>query len=228
MRSLSKEFLDAIMKFFWRFLACVCALVAIYCGYDLLMVGKFSGAEFISIIAVSIAFVFMVIFLSEIQELSIGGAVLKLRDIKKDLDASVKNLERDRVSMFKVFVKLSMRFPGGLGSSRPFDERFELFFLLFERIQTSGCLNEVRGDVVNALILIRSNHIRKLSQYLGVDFDSSFDYFDIVSAALDPKVVADVVGRNKSSEDEVRSNIKGSLEVIEKMNSIDVLLKGNN
>lgn len=81
---------------------------------------------------------------------------------------------------------------------------------------------------MNALILIRSNHIRKLSQYLGVDFDSSFDYFDIVSAALDPKVVADVVGRNKSSEDEVRSNIKGSLEVIEKMNSIDVLLKGNN
>ncbi len=46
--------LGVVAKFFWRFLAFLFGLLLVFFAYGLLMEGKFSGVEFISVIVISI------------------------------------------------------------------------------------------------------------------------------------------------------------------------------
>lgn len=226
----SSRILGAVVKFALRFFAFIFGLFLIYFGYDLLMEGKLSGAEFVSIVVISIFSFFMVVLVFDIQEFSIGGAVLKLRDMKKDVDESVRQLERDRISMFKIFLRLSLNLSGGLADlNDPTDDRIDNFLLLVQKIESSGCLQDLKQDIIEPLKSIKEGQFKALGRYCCEEsLDSDAEYLDLVSIVLSCDFVRSVASKKGLGEERVREDLKKSLNLIKEIIRIGDLLEAKN
>ncbi len=172
----------------------------------------------------------MVVLVSDIQEFSIGGAVLKLRDMKKDVDESVRQLERDRISMFKIFLKLSLRLSGGFGDDNSsIDDRVGNFLLLVQKIESSGCLQDLKQDIIEPFELIREGQFEALKQYCaGEYFDPVAEYLELASVVLSCDFVRSVAAKKEFGEEKVREDLKKSLNSIKEMIRIGNLLEATN
>lgn len=90
----------------------------VYFGWDLLCAEKISGGEFVTLIIAFAVLGLIISFSSEVQEFSVAGNVVKLKEVKKEADKSIQDLKNARVGNFKFLLKLAARFPGGFASGK--------------------------------------------------------------------------------------------------------------
>jgi hypothetical protein len=176
-------------------------------GYCLLMADKLSGAEFVSLLIAFAVIGLILSFASEMQEFSIAGNIVKLKEVKKDADKSISELKAARTETFRFLLSLAKRHPGGFSDGGTVDERIDDFWNLYDQIVSFGCKEDLGNnllDVLNVLIkgqLSSISHYSDLisSKYLGSDIIPEPSQLTI--DALDNDSVETAANRNVASGD---------------------------
>jgi len=136
-------------------------------GYSLLISDELSGAEFVTLIIAFAGISFMVAFATEIQELSIGGNVIKLRQIRQEAEDAIVELNRAKIENVRFLLRLATRHPGGWGRQYKDDRVGDLIFLC-EIAHSINCFDELSEDLEHTLRSILLAQAKRLS-VLDVD-----------------------------------------------------------
>lgn len=138
----------------------------VYQGLMLLDTGKLTGAEFVSLISVFAVISLLVTFSDQVQEFSIAGAMVKLKEVKQEAGQAINELKQARTTTFKFLLKLTLRPSGGFKRLNS-DNRPENFWPLYEEIKQfdhQDELSEEIYEVVNELITSQLNVICVLTR----------------------------------------------------------------
>ena len=130
----------------------VVSLAGIACGLWLLIsVEKLSGTEFVAF-SLGFAVIGLIIaFAAEVQEFSIAGNGVKLKELRSEAERTIEDLKQARTEVFRFMVQKSIEFSGGWGSGSKVDERVEQFIKLFEQIEKFDCIKDLQIDISKAL-----------------------------------------------------------------------------
>ena len=142
----------------------VVGLVGIACGLWLLIsLEKISGAEFVAL-SLGFAVIGLIItFAAEVQEFSIAGNGVKLKELRSEAEKTIEELKEARTELFRILVQKGIFGSGGFGSGSIIDECTESFCELIEQIEKFDCLDSLRSDVEKSLKLILSRQYNNLS-----------------------------------------------------------------
>ncbi len=145
-------------------------LFSVVIGYYLLEDGALSGSEFVSLIVAFAVIGLIISFCSEVQEFSVAGNIVKLKEVKRDAEQSISELKSARTETFRFLLSLAKRYPGGLGGSGPVDERIPDFWNLYKQIEKFGCQEDLADDILDVLQTLAKgqiNTIGHLSDQIG-------------------------------------------------------------
>ena len=78
-------------------------------AFYLLSIGKFSGAEFTAFVIAFAVFGMVVAYAPEVQEISIAGNVVKLKEVKAEALKAIASLNKSRIEMLRIFFGLALR-----------------------------------------------------------------------------------------------------------------------
>jgi hypothetical protein len=122
---------------------------------------KLSGTEFVGF-SLGFAVIGLIIaFAAEVQEFSIAGNGVKLKELRSEAEKTIEELKEARTELFRVLVQKSYG-SGGFCSDCIVDECAESFCELIEQIEKFNCLNKLRLDVEKSLRLILSRQYNNL------------------------------------------------------------------
>lgn len=178
-------------------------------GY-LFYITKFTAGEVITFFTLCSVISLMLFFSSEVQEFSIAGNIVKLKEVRKDAEKAIDELKASRLTMFRFLLESTKKFDGGFTSISPKDERIDDFMFLYKNIEESGLIKELADKVAGCAALLMTAQIRScLSYYVkNIDFQQSYTPDEITVEALKNENIRQDNGRN---EDENRKLI---MEVI--------------
>ncbi|QMD26690.1 hypothetical protein HVZ46_19940 [Citrobacter freundii] len=127
--------------------------------------GKFSSTEFISSFSILTIISLIIFFATEIQELSIAGNIVKLREVKKDAEQVINDLQKSRLFTLSFLLDLSKKYNGGLASIGPKDERLDNFFFLYENIKTANLEKDLASKISSCADLFLQAQLKHCLQY---------------------------------------------------------------
>lgn len=124
-------------------------------GYCLLTEGRLSGAEFVSLVIAFAVFGLILSFASEVQEFSLAGNIVKLREVKREAERAISELEMARTETFRFLLSLAKRHPGGYSDAfDPLDSRVKDFWSLYNQIVAFKCDAELAANLTEVLDLL--------------------------------------------------------------------------
>ena len=126
----------------------------------------------------------MLYFSSEIQEFSIAGNIVKLREVRKDADKALKELQASRLTMFRFLLESTKKFSGGFADTSPKDERIDDFLFLYENIEQSGLTQELADKISGCAELFMIAQIRACQSYAKVDNSKHYTPDELTNEAL--------------------------------------------
>lgn len=174
--------------------AIVIFVLSLSLALSLLLFAKISGAEFAAFV---ISFAVLAIAIScapEIQEVSIAGNVVKLREVKAEAVAAIQSLNESRVEMLSVFLSLALKHGGGFASGSVIDPRNYQFWYLVGLIKKYQCVDSLRVQIGGNLHVLMFAQIRQLQErndkVNGLDKLPMPTVFELAEAVLSPDGVA--------------------------------------
>lgn len=194
------------MKIFLSLFGFVIAVVSICIGLDLLDQKQVSGGEFVALVIAFSIIGLVISFASDIQEFSVAGNIVKLKEVKKEAENSIEDLKRSRVDNFRFLLKLALKFPGGFGSGSTIDSRLSDFWLLYDQIVEFGCEDELKENLLNVTNILLGGQLSSIS-YSSADVGTIVERGIIPTPqkltiiALDNESVEKAAKRNASGED---------------------------
>ncbi|WP_335611668.1 hypothetical protein [Halopseudomonas sp.] len=201
-------------------------------GLYLLNQGKFSGSEFIAFVVAFAVLGLVTSFSSEVQEFSIAGNIVKLKEVKKDAEKTIIELKSARTETFRFLLSLAKRYPGGWGSDSTVDTRLADFWFLHTQIVKFGCEKELSGKISEVLdnLLIgqlssighSNNTVRE--KYHGKGITPSPG--ELTIEALDNESVLESAKRGvcKGSAEEIKKNLVVGLDEYKKLYDLRLAL----
>ncbi|MCU7645606.1 hypothetical protein [Pseudomonas piscis] len=135
----------------------VAVLLALYLLYD----SKLSGAEFVAFVFAFAVLCVAVGFAPEIQEVSIAGNVVKLREVKAEAIKTIESLKRSRVESHRALLKLALNVSGAFANEHPIDPRNSEFCRLVDLAREYDCLIELKPEILTGLdaLLAAQTHV---------------------------------------------------------------------
>lgn len=161
MKDTAKKRKNSILKYFVLIL-----LFIILCltSYRILLLEQINGPEFVALIMASIFVCVFLNFLEEIQELSIGGNVFRLRDAKHELEEAIEQLKVFRKETYNYFLKGALNISGGFGSIGLSDVRAKRFLELIDLIKAAGVMPDLKDEIHQKCIILLNHHLDYLYQ----------------------------------------------------------------
>ena len=203
------------------------ALFALALG--LLFASKFSGAEFTAFVLAFAVLAVAVGFAPEIQEVSIAGNVVKLKEVKAEAIRAIESLNRSRVEMLRVFLSLTLKHAGGFASSNPIDPRTYSFWNLLKLIREYQCLTELKDQLLmNARVLAGAqlrNIARRNSDPRIATPETLPDPLELAAIAFAPEGIEEAVTRTSPRPENYRDEIKEALAEYSKFHALIVELE---
>lgn len=120
------------------------AALALY----LLSLEKLSGAEFVAFVTAFAVIGVVVGFAPEVQEISIVGNVVKLRDVKKSVEIAIQSLTKARTESLRISLNMAVRLPGYSTSLGPVDARSRDFWSIIKLVRECNCLAELKDEAL--------------------------------------------------------------------------------
>lgn len=219
-----------------RILLCALGLTifiaSIFLGLYLLEENQFSGSEFVALVVAFAVLGLVVSFSSEVQEFSIAGNIVKLKEVKRDVEKTITELKSARTETFRFLLSLAKRYPGGWGSDSTVDTRLADFWFLYEKIVEFGCRDELKDDIFEVVNVLISGQLLSISQssdniyekYCGKQITPSPS--DLVIEALDSESVEKAAKRRvcDGSVDEIKRTLVIGLEEYKKLYDLRMTL----
>ncbi|WP_080562811.1 hypothetical protein [Aliivibrio fischeri] len=186
-------------------------------GMDFLEEGLLSGAE-LTVLLIAFAVIGLILYFStEIQEFSVGGNIVKLRQVKEEAEQSILDLKAAQIENFRLLISLAKRHPGGISAGNLInDSRVDDFWMLYDQIEKIKDYEVLANDLIETLELIMKGQLLCISgfsdnvaQYRSVPYLPEPD--DVMFEALDPTSVQQAVDRKVENGDS--SKIKAKLKI---------------
>ncbi|NLH05768.1 hypothetical protein [Acinetobacter baumannii] len=117
--------------------------------------------HFVTLIIFSTILSLIIAYFDEVQELSIGGNIVKLREAKKELQVTIDQLKSIKVSTYRMLLLKSLHSSGVFGSSYLVDSRAEYFFTLINEIIESDCFDDLKSEIKVPLISLLIDQLNK-------------------------------------------------------------------
>ncbi|TCB51097.1 hypothetical protein E0H80_06945 [Acinetobacter sp. ANC 4779] len=210
----------------------VVGLAGIACGLWLLIsLEKLSGTEFVAF-SLGFAVVGLIIaFAAEVQEFSIAGNGVKLKELRSEAERTIEDLKRARTEVFRFMVQKSIEFSGVLGSGSKVDERVEQFIKLFEQIEKFDCIKELQIDISKALNILMVGQFNNLA-FIHNNTKSVGDIFgskekpDLLYIELKDEMINQIIERiqPKQEFEYVKEDVIEGIKAYAKLYAIKVKL----
>lgn len=123
---------------------------------------KISGAEFVVLSLGFTVIAIIICFSKEVQEFSIAGNSVKLKELRIEAEKTIEELKEARTELFRILFQKSIAFSGGWGSDSKVDERVNSFISLFNQVEKFNCLKELKLDVSKALNVLMVSQFNQL------------------------------------------------------------------
>lgn len=128
------------------------SLAVLYYGfrtsYRLLDDGMIESGDFVTLIITVVVSSFVLAFLGELSEVSIGGYVIKLREAKHEAELTISQLRTLLVATFEPQLEMAMQVSGGFSDARSArDQRVDRFLRLLESIEKAGATESLRPKI---------------------------------------------------------------------------------
>lgn len=163
---------------------------------------KTTAGESITFFTICSVISLILYFSSEIQEFSIAGNIVKLREVRKEADKALAELQVSRLAMFKFLLESSKKFGGGFASISPKDERIDDFLFLYENIEQAGLVEELAEKIAGcAELLMRAQVVNCSSNYAKIDLNKYYTPDELTNEALRSENIRQ---GNSQTEDENR------------------------
>lgn len=139
----------------------VVGLTGIACGLWLLIsLEKLSGTEFVAF-ALGFAVIGLIIaFAAEVQEFSIAGNGVKLKELRSEAEKTIEELKEARTEVFRFLIMKSTEYLVSDALNSVIDERVDPFIKLFKQIEKFECIEALKLDIKKVL------HILMFDQYM--------------------------------------------------------------
>ena len=207
-------------------------LVGIACGLWLLIVlEKISGAEFVALSLGFSVIGLIIAFASEVQEFSIAGNGVKLKELRSEAEKTIEELKQARTELFRVLVQKSIHGSGGFGSDFIVDECIESFCELIEQVEKFDCLDNLKLDIEKSLKLILSRQYKNLyaihkSNKEYTDPFASYDSPRNLREKVSDESIQNYLSRKnpKPTIEQGRSELNDGVEAYSKLYAIKVKL----
>lgn len=145
------HFRSTSLRIFLSILGALLFLVSAKFGYCLLIEEKLSGAEFVSLVIAFAVIGLILSFASEVQEFSVAGNIVKLKEVKRDAEKSISELKAARTETFRFLLSLAKRHPGGFSDGGTVDGRVNDFWSLYDQIVEFNCEDELSNNLLEVV-----------------------------------------------------------------------------
>jgi hypothetical protein len=148
---------------------------------------KFTAGEAITFFTLCSVISLMLYFSSEIQEFSIAGNIVKLKEVRRDADKAIADLQSSRLNMFQFLLESTKKLSGGFSSVSPKDERLDDFMFLYTNIESAGLLKELAAKVVGCAELFMKAQLYSCQHYTNIDISRVYTPDELINEALRPE-----------------------------------------
>ncbi|GAM30504.1 hypothetical protein P23_1007 [Acinetobacter calcoaceticus] len=131
-------------------------------SYRLLFLDQIKSPEFVVLIIASMFICLIGYFLKEIQEFSIGGNLVKLKQAKDEVNEAIEQLKKFRIEAFRLFLLKAIEYPGGWARTGLKDERVESFIKLYTQIVNAKCDDDLREEIKKTNEQLLKDHLYEL------------------------------------------------------------------
>ncbi|EPN4993031.1 hypothetical protein ACT0L1_004372 [Vibrio vulnificus] len=165
-------------------------------SFLLLVHGYLNGSEFVAL-SFGIALLSLVAaFWKDVSELSIGGNIIKLREVKSELEDTVVGLKSSTIEMLKMHIKL-VRNPVSSGfyyEGANKDERIDNFWYIYGVIKELGIEKELASELKETLDVLLRNQLFALGclcrKTIHESYSTPFDSTTALPATRDLQKLA--------------------------------------
>lgn len=190
--------------------------MAVALALYLLNFGKLSGTEFVAFVVAFAVLALIVGYAPEVQEISIAGNVVKLKEIKAEAIKAIESLNKSRVEMLRVFLGLALKHEGGFGSEGPVDARSGHLWKLFDLAKEYDCQKELKVEIMLALkhlLISQLYSIRWRNKHEGIMCAEPFmEPMDLAAIALDPAGIQAALEQRSPKPDNFVDEIRLALK----------------
>ncbi|MFV8835981.1 hypothetical protein ACNSTU_13530 [Aquisalimonas sp. APHAB1-3] len=213
------------MRIILSVLGLILFLSSVAMGFYLLDDGALSGSEFVSLIVAFAIIGLIISFASEVQEFSVAGNIVKLKQVKRDAERSMSELESARTETFRFLLSLAERHAGGFAGDGPVDERIPDFWALYYQIEKFGCKEDLADDLLRVLETLAKGQINTIG-YLSDQVLAEYRRVgslpppsELVSVALSEESIGQAATRGVCSgnADKVRGLVAEGLQEYRKI-----------
>lgn len=147
-----------------------------------------SGAEFVALSLGFSVIGLIIAFAAEIQEFSIAGNGVKLKELRSEAEKKIEELDQAKIEIFRLLIQKSIWGSAHWGGGEAIvDERVNAFCSLVEIVEENYCLNFIRLDVEKAL----QNIINGQYNNLNVIHHQNKSYLDPLNSYDSPRYLSD-------------------------------------
>ncbi|MGR0279640.1 hypothetical protein ACUM5Y_11420 [Marinomonas dokdonensis] len=196
--------------------------VTVFIGIELLQSYKLTGAEFVSLVSIFAVISLLISLSDQVQEFSIAGNLVKLKEVKHDVQLAIIELQYARDSNFRALLKLSLQTGGALSDiSNPKEERVNKFWDIFQAIKQANAYNNLTEDILSTLeSVIRAQRYKIMdSCSLHTNRENEIHPDDLLIERLEPSVIDEQISRTTPTPDieEVRTGLKEAIREYRKL-----------
>lgn len=218
------------MRIFLGVIGFALFVLATALAFYLLSVGKFTGSEFTAFVVAFAVLGVVIGFAPEVQEISIVGNVVKLKEVKAEALKAIASLNESRIEMLRIFLGLALKSSGGFASNSPIDPRAHHFWKLLALVKEYGCLEELKAEVtvsVKVLIVSQLRNISRRNRSEKIIVSEPFlDPLELAAVAFDSTGIEAAKAATSPPPENYREEIKEALEEYSKFYELMIELEG--
>lgn len=197
-------------------------------AFYLLLIGKFSGSEFTAFVVAFAVLAMVIAYAPEVQEISIAGNVVKLKEVKAEALKAIESLNKSRIEMLRTFLGLALKHSGSFASGSPIDPRTHAFWKLLDQIKEYDCLTELKDDVIvstKVLLAGQLNNISRRNRNARIVVSEPYpDPLDLAAIAFDVKGIEAAEAATSPAPDDYKGEIKEALVEYSKLYDLMIQL----
>lgn len=138
-----------------------------YFGIGMLEAEKFTGVEFIAWSTLLLFAGIAMVFLSEIQEMSVGGFLIRLDQAKKDSEVLLHNIEVAKVDIYAALLDGVWGGDGAFYVDGREEPTVKRFWGVWEKIVQNGIEQQLAPQVLNMLLTLARLQLLRVSHCGG-------------------------------------------------------------
>lgn len=188
------------MRFLLAGVALVVFIGALCLGFELLMFGSFSGAEFISFVVAFAVICVAVGYGPEVQEISIAGNIVKLKEIKAEAVTAIEGLKESRVEMLRMNLDFALVHGYLEREDLLVDKRVDNFWTIVRLAEKYKCIEALKFEILKSIDVLMEAQLYIILEVVGEKNVPSAqvkpNIFELTQMVLTPEKIAVAQGKN--------------------------------